>query len=480
MKTTSKYFILLATCLMLSCESLVDGDININPNNFASTDYKNVLITSEVAQILLQSGETTRRAGIFAGAYTGIERQQLGYNNYELITSDFDDLWSEAFVNCYRNAALTEELAIEQGVTEGIGIGIAQVLQAMSIGTSTSLYGDVPFDELADPAFTDPRFEDQVDVYAKIQLLLDDAIANLNLGTNRPPSGSDFYVDMSGNTIDGDPATWLQAAYTLKARYYMHTKEYANAYLAAQNGINSADNSIYAPHSDATTGSNLNWGLFASGNVDLIVSNFMVRMVSPDSVTTYRGNAKTNETARFDFLFEYVGTLGGFVPNRANDKFGGQTTSSALVTYQENLLILAEAGLRSDGFSTGLGHLNTFRTFMSTGGYLLNPAAADLQYDIYLSTDFDNGGIENPDNISADDALLREILEERYITLFGQVEIFNDTRRTEGESVVRAPVLPNVGSELPQRFLYPQTEIDRNVNIPDPLPSLFEKTEVNQ
>ena len=184
---------------------------------------------------------------------------------------------------------------------------------------------------------------------------------------------------LNGNTIEGDPTTWIQAAYTLKARYYMHTKDYANAYQAAQNGISSPDNSIYAPHSDAATGSNLNWGLFASGNIDLVVSDLMIGMVSPDSTTTYRGNTKTDETARFNFLFEYINTIDGFVPNRTNDTFGGQTTSSAIVTYQENLLILAESGLRSDVFATGLGHLNDFRTFMSAGEYLINPVFGDLQ-----------------------------------------------------------------------------------------------------
>ncbi|MFT5571083.1 MAG: hypothetical protein ACI9RP_003142, partial [Cyclobacteriaceae bacterium] len=38
----------------------------------------------------------------------------------------------------------------------------------------------------------------------------------------------------------------------------------------------------------------------------------------------------------------------------------------------------------------------------------------------------------------------------------------------------------NTGSVLPQRFVYPQSEIDRNPNAPSPIPDFFEPTDVNQ
>ena len=129
-----------------------------------------------------------------------------------------------------------------------------------------------------------------------------------------------------------------------------------------------------------------------------------------------------------------------------------------------------------------------FRTFvispsptfsLAGGGYLSNAVPAQLLYDPYGPEDFAAGGMENPDGLSADDALLREILEERYVTFFGQTEGFNDTRRTQKDTGVRVRVQPNTGSELPQRFLYPQTEIDRNANVPSPIPGLFQPTDVN-
>jgi hypothetical protein len=104
-----------------------------------------------------------------------------------------------------------------------------------------------------------------------------------------------------------------------------------------------------------------------------------------------------------------------------------------------------------------------------------------VKYEAFVAEDFNPNGIENPTgNLTANEALLREILEERYVTLFGQIEVFNDVRRTIGETAVRVPVNPNIGSELPQRFLYPQSEIDANASTPTPIPVLFQPTAVNK
>lgn len=479
MKIVNYITILTLTLTFFGCEELVngDGDININPNNPTTTGYESILITAEVGQIILQTGETARRGGIFAGTHTGIDRQHQGFTAYTLTNPDFDDLWDDAFINAYRNAKLAEDRAREQGIT-GVTTGITQTLQALSLGTAASHYGDIPFDELYDPEFENPQFESQDVVYGKIQSLLDEAISNLQSGTGRPASGSEVF-------FDGDPDAWLEVAYTLKARCYMHTGEYANAYSAAQNGIASFESSLYAPHGDALTTSNLNWQFFANGTrgPDLVVSDFMVSFLIEDPAENpiagnYRGHAKTDENARYNYMFENNSI--GFQPNQADGNFAGQTTAAPMVTYQENLLILAESGLRSADFATGLGHLNQFRSFMDNGGYINAPDVTALTYDAFVEADFQNGGIENANNISQNDALLREILEERYITLFGQPEVFNDTRRTQGDGNARVRVQPNVGDELPQRFLYPQSELQRNENAPDPAPGLFDNVLVFQ
>lgn len=474
--------LLLATFIIGSlsnCGELVD-DLNQNPNNPNSAPYEYVLTSAEVANIVLQTGEASRRAGIFAGHFTGIGRQHKSYSDYILAATDFDSQWRSAFSSVIRNAKVAEELALAEGV-DGVTIGILQVLKALAFGTATSLWGDIPFDQAGSLNFENPEFESQVAVYGKIQALLDQAIVNLNKGTGRPPATTEIY-------FDGAPTPWIQVAYTLKARYYMHTKEYANAYTAALNGIGSngsfGTNDMKSKHGTAIGNQNVHYQFFevASRRSDLVTSNFFASIIDSNLArnpipANYRGHAKTNETARYNYLLRTTSV--GVQPNTATNGFAQIDASAPIVTYAENQLILAEAGARAD-FNTGLARLNEFRSYMNAGGYLTNPNMSNVLYAPLVASDFNNLGIENPDGITPINALLREIMEERYVTLFGQIEVFNDVRRTLGEPQIRVPVQPNQGTELPQRFLIAQDEINANTNVPNPIPGLFDPTQVNQ
>ena len=75
--------------ITISCSKLVEG-VNDDPNNLTSSTFGTILTGSQVGNILLQTGETARRAAIFSGQYTGIDRQHLGYSEYSVTTSDFD------------------------------------------------------------------------------------------------------------------------------------------------------------------------------------------------------------------------------------------------------------------------------------------------------------------------------------------------------------------------------------------------------
>jgi hypothetical protein len=471
-----KLIALFTTSLILfSCAELVD-DLNVDPNNPTTAPYDLVLTGAQLGNVVLQTGEATRKAGIFAGQYTGLDRNHLLFTTYNVAATNFNAEWNNVYVDVVVNTRVAEDLARNSGV-EGITTGILQITRAMALGTAASFWGDIPFDQGGLPEIESPEFEDQTVVYGKVQALLDEAITNLASGTGRPASGADIH-------FNGDPVAWTEVAYSLKARYYMHTREYTNALTAAQNGISSFENSLFSPHGSTVPEGNLNYQFLevAVRGADLVTSDFMASLVDPNAgnspdFTNYRGNAKTDETARYDYLFRTTGV--GIQPNTVTGMAAIDEPGS-MITYHENLLTLAEAGFRSAGFDAGLTGINNFRAFMANGGYLRVPNLANLLYDPYVSADFDNGGIVNTDGLSADDALLREILEERYITLFGTVETFSDTRRTDGELTVRVPVQANTGSVLPQRFVYPQSEIDRNPNAPSPIPDFFDPTDVNQ
>ncbi len=209
------------------------------------------------------------------------------------------------------------------------------------------------------------------------------------------------------------------------------------------------------------------------------------------SSARYRGNSKTDEIARFNYLYQSGLNTGGLDPNVQTDFDWGNDPSEdgffaanarfPIVTYQENLLIIAEANLKqaTPDPDMSLDALNTFRQYLggeSTTYIKSGYWGRGFQYDDYTLADFAAGGIANPGTLTTQQALLTEVLEERYITFIGQTEQFNDVRRTKNF----LGITPITGTKLPQRFLYPQSEINTNPNTPK-LSSgdLFTETAVN-
>ena len=90
--------------------------------------------------------------------------------------------------------------------------------------------------------------------------------------------------------------------------------------------------------------------------------------------------------------------------------------------------------------------------------------------------------MENGDSVSKDKALLREIIEERYVSGFGSFMPFDDHRRLRGagetDLIPAFPLNPG-GSQHVERLPYALSELLSNQNAPDD-PGLFSKTEVNR
>jgi starch-binding outer membrane protein, SusD/RagB family len=88
--------------------------------------------------------------------------------------------------------------------------------------------------------------------------------------------------------------------------------------------------------------------------------------------------------------------------------------------------------------------------------------------------------------LAQNDALYKEIITEKYISLLGHLEVFNDMRRSGYGSFAAMQnwqvvgVTPNVGTTIPQRFLIAQVEINSNSNAAGSLKGLFDKTAVFQ
>ena len=129
--------------------------------------------------------------------------------------------------------------------------------------------------------------------------------------------------------------------------------------------------------------------------------------------------------------------------------------------------------------------MNDYRAWLAGGGRLNATHDVDslYKYEAYVDADFDAGGMENSDNVSKDKALLREIIEERYVSGFGSWMPFDDHRRLRGagesDLVVPFPLNTAAATAHIERLHYAQDEITSNSNAPGDK-TLYDKTEVNK
>ena len=470
-KKISAAILIIISLSLFSCKKAVDG-FNDDPNNPLDADAITMLTGIEVGNMNIQEGELARIAGMWCGYFAGQQQQYLSFYQYLIIARNYDDSWQRIFSGVLKNERLMKQKAYQ--VNNRRLVGVAQLIEANAMGTATDLWGDIPFQQAANDAYQNPVYDQQAQVYGYIQTLLDSAIQNF---------ASTAFVDFSVQDIHyaGNMTKWTQAAYTLKARYYLHAKQYAQALAAAQSGISSAANNFLAPHYATAKGAyNLYYQFFVQDRTGWLDANGVYAVALLNSANAkYRGNAKTVEKSRYNYMYSTATN-----PNYTTNGFYYQTSSFPIASYAENLLIMAEADARVNGFNAGLTRLNNFRAYMATGGYIgaTYLTAGNYKYDPYVAADFLSGGIENPaaTAIAQDRALLREIIEERYLTFIGTIEGFNDLRRVFKEPDIKVPVPPNTGTQIPQRFLYPQIEVDLNSSTPNPIPSLFTPTPVNQ
>ena len=468
MKNTFSLILIASMLMLASCE--IPTDLNDNPNEITLQDVDASLFLNgaQLANIMVQNSHLNRITGMFSGQLIGYTSLYSNIYGYSLSTVESNDEWN----GCYTGVLTNVRHIVEAVPDDKLLVGIAKVIEAHAVGTLAILMGDVPYSEAVNDAVEDPVFDSQLEVLAAVTTLLDGAISDLGSASSRPESYDIYY--------DGDKDKWLAAAYTLKARYALIQSNYSAALTAANMGISSsADDMNFIPRGDAAVSEGdknlFNAILSGSRTGDLGNNGSYLLELLNDTTSAYRGNAKTNETARHNY-YKIDETSG-----EGNLGVIERFEPMPMVTYSENQLIKAEAAARTG--ADGLGHLNDYRAWLASGGRLNATFNSDttIQYDAYVSADFASGGMENSDNVSAETALLREIIEERYVSGFGTYMPFNDHRRLRGDGetdlIVPFPLNPG-GSAHVERVPYAQDELTSNSNMTED-PGLYAKTKVN-
>lgn len=435
-----KASILLLLTLSFSCQKYSEG-FNVDPNNFTDAPGELIIGQANLAWVLATEGETSRLSGVFTDQFTGFSNQFINFNSYDMKSADFNGIWTNNYTGGISQTRIVQEKALASG--NKTLLGVSQLVEAVLTAELAALFGDVPYSQSAQPVdFPSPVYDSQKSVFDAAQKLLDEAISNV--GNSRV---SDFY---GSPVFVANQANWSEIAHTLKARYFLITKEYAKARDEAKLGIRSKDRSLMAFHSKIAGQGNLyyQFGIEQRGGYLTATRSYLRKMINFSENTVERLIFTPGEQQRFASYFQ------GNELNYGETGHFAQDAPFPIVDWYENQFILAETEAR-------LNNEDNART-------AINAVRADLAR-VY-SGEFPVVSVGGAN-------LIRVILEEKYITMVGSPQVFHDVRRTK--NLLGIPLKNSLASKLPQRFLYPEVEISSNKNFPGVV-GIYEETEVNK
>jgi hypothetical protein len=417
-----------------ACGDFLTGPkLSDNPNRPVTATNANLLVASQTNLSGVIEGHLGRTICIWMQQCAGTRLQYNSLGQYIVGDDDYFIPWSQI----YGGGGLVDLRRLQsQALSTGDSAyaGVAKVLEAWFIGLATDVWGDVPYSQAADSTFPTPVLDPQQDVYAALQTRLDEAIASMNAANpgGSPPGIEDL-------VYGGDLAKWTALAYTLKARYYLHTAEqlgtpaYAAALAAATNGIADPEGDYIAYHSTATTETNLyssfttQWDDYLSAGKELL--DLLQSTGDPRLSEYFDPNSDDN------FVGAAPGDDIGVNPSPLSSTRLDPAFQTPMATWAENQLIIAEAAFQTGDEGTARTSLDAVRADAGLGSV---------------------GGLSGP-------ALLQAIMTEKYIRTFQSPEAWSDYRRTCLPALTPAPG----SSFIPARLVYPLSERNANSSIPD-------------
>jgi hypothetical protein len=429
---TAKKFALLGVLSIAAatgaCNSFLTGDeLSTDPNRPVSTTPQTRFVAIQPSLWALLSSDLARVTDVWTQHLEGVNFQYTSVNIYvhdESTTGGFQ-------AGLYSGGGLIDLRQIEteaRASNDAWLLGQTEVLEAFMIGTGADLFGDLVYSQALTNT-PNPTLDPQMDVYAAVQSLLDDAITNL--GTT---AATNFGAGDNDLVYGGDTEKWTKLAHTLKARFFLHTAEvnpsaYGQALTEAQQGITDPGDDYNAVWSGSLNEQNFWYQFFQVQRKGYIVpAPFFVSLLQSTTdprIKQYFNTAHTNLSA-----------------TRLSPTF-----TQPLVTAQENLLIWAEAAFRTGATAPALTELNAAKAI----------AAASCSDETGTTCVI-------PPSAASGSTLLKDILTEKYIAEFQNIEAYNDYKRTCFPNIT--PTVP--GLIVPARFFYDTSERQTDTSIPGP------------
>ena len=416
----------------------IDESINEDPNGISEAKLKSrdgvfgLLVGLQSITGDFYSGDRSRVNSIWTWQMcgSGLARPQpVAWNDYvQSEDGPSDDNW----LNGYRAVRIANDIlkyAPEVNLgSEGenqAALGIAKALKALVFGELAAMYGSIPIEiNGLEPS----PFVTQAAAYDKVQSLLSEALGHF-------AKAGGLAQDLN---FGGDGAKWTAVCHSLKARYFLHVKKYAESLAEAKQGIAAADGNLFAIYTD-NVGEYSPWGHWSltegiPGEQPIVVEKMLMNLLAADTNDTRRAEYFTpNADGNFVGLAAH-GQSDATADEKENTKasslrkYGQYADDFPMISFQENTLIVAECEARVGSVGTAVTELNKIRTAAGLADFSSSDATATIA----------------------------EVLKQKYMQLFLEGQAYHDMRRTG--------TLPE--SRVPKRWIYPQSEKNANPNTP--------------
>ena len=435
------------TVLFVSCEK--ELDINSDPNNPTKVPLATLLSGAEANLAYTHGGSATRIPASIVQHYAGHRGQPLNYSQYNITSSDTDNLWISIYDVLMDLRSIEDQT---KSSNDNVYLGISQVLQAYTFSVATDLFGDIPYSEsLKGAANITPAYDKQETIYPALIALLDEGITNLRINTGANPGAADL-------VYNGNIVKWEAFANSLKLRLFNHLSKnnptQALTFLQTNPTLitSNTNNAKVSFGTIATNANPIHQFDVLSGRKDQAVSSTIVekmKALNDSRIDKYFLPVKNNGAG---FAGQFLGNLPGQdtddagenLFSRVGPSFASINSPVIFMSAAEVEFIKAEVYFRAND--------------------LLN---SEIAYNNAISNDFSSVGapdvatyLSNP--LVAYNNTLQRIMEQKWITMFqASYESFVDWRRT-GFPVLTPPTTNRTSGVIPRRLPYPQIEINVN------------------
>jgi hypothetical protein len=451
-------------------------NVNQNPNNPSTVDPTLLLPTTEAALSQVVGNAFQVPGNMWAQYWTQspVASQYKSFDQYSPTATTFDNPWS----NLYSVAIENADLIIQNPASSANLQGIAYVIKAYGFQLAADAFGNIPLSQALQPTvYTSPKFDAQQAVYDSIFVYINRALPLLNAAPPATPLGAT--QDM---IFQGDMSQWIAFTNTLELRAYLRLSKVASS--TAQAGITAlyATNPTFLTE-DATITYTATGGNQNPFYNEAVALGYTQNVGASSTIVTAFTRNNDPRLGKFFVLLSNTPPSDSIqsIPQGSYLLYPGKhlCPPSALVggnVYDPNsayapvkLLSASESDfLQAEAVSrnwTG-GKGGSAQTLFVAGITASFAATGAGDPTTYISTAPDGMAAFTTNQIQA-------IITQKYYAMCGfqGFEAWTEWRRTGYPTffVQSAASLLTPG-QMPERMLYPNTELVSNLNYPGTVP----------